>query len=305
MTSIDIYPFLRPSDDSLNVKWIVNGTESIEGSEIPHWDPATSIKILANVSLNLQKIKEQCKFSDDDIIRISFSWFSPGTNLLECCESVDSPLETGLFEDVLERGFSTEIDGGMVFDSVKCNIRISFVNAGKNTVNPLSKRGAILLDNDLEINLDTGESRFPVEQIDFNNNFHLPADAGWYLDWNPDDLTIMALGGIRLYINSHHQNIVKTVTMKEKTPVNSAITQIIKFDIAGSLIFGALQNEKFLEDPDDFEEGSIGKHIVRLIENTFPDEDITGLSNQVKDPKKRALLECRLQEKLKLLQELF
>jgi hypothetical protein len=304
MTSIDIYPFLRPSEDALIVKWTVNGVESIESSEIPHWDPATSIKIQANVSINLQKIKDQCKFSDDDIIRISFKWLSLGTNLLKCSESVDTPLETGLFEDTLERGFSTEIDGGLIFDHVKCSIIISVVNNCKNSIHPFIKKGAILLAKDLEINLDSEESRFPVEQIDFNNNFHLPADAGWFLDWNPDDLTIMALGGIRLYINSHHQNIVKAVTMREKTPVNSAITQMIKFDIARSLFFGALQNEKFLEDPDDYEEGSIGKHVVRLIDITFPNEDINGLSNQVKDSKKRQNLECKLQEKLKLFQEL-
>jgi hypothetical protein len=305
MTSINVYPFLRPSDDTLNVKWMINGIESPEFSEIPHWDPATSIKIQVNVSLDLQKIKEQCRLSDDDIIRISFSWFSPGTSLKECCKSVDASLDTRLFEDILEWNFSKEIEGGKVFESVQCYVCISLANCRENNEFQFCKQGTILLNKDIKINLDTLESRFPVEQIDFSNNLQLPAaDAGWFLDWNPDDLSIMALGGIRLYINSHHQNIVKAVMMKEKTPANLAIIQTIKFEIARLLIFGALENEKFIEDPDDFDEGSIGAYIDRLISITFPNEDITALSNQTKDSKKRQDLECRLQEKLRLFQEL-
>jgi len=73
------------------------------------------------------------------------------------------------------------------------------------------------------------------------------------------------------------------------------LREAIRFDVARTLIYGALSNEEFLENPSRFEEGSIGSAVQNMLSLYFPDMPVMEIQlnseqPQMFEPKLQAIL---------------
>jgi hypothetical protein len=137
--------------------------------------------------------------------------------------------------------------------------------------------GSVLYEEKETLRLDARSSMFPAEALDFGETLWAPADAGWQLSWNPLALEQPFLGSVRLLVNSRHSRVSGAVGSSAPTPEDKAIQETIYFDVARSLILGALAEDEFIERGGQYPEGSCGRAIYSLIQLLFPGDPLLGL----------------------------
>ncbi|MDR6469234.1 hypothetical protein J2777_002962 [Paraburkholderia graminis] len=161
------------------------------------------------------------------------------------------------------------------------HIDTTVVTAGRpDSQTPLSARhaGAVLLRERHSVQLDTSQSLFPVEVVDFNKGYWANREAGWRLSWNVLALDQPFFGSVRLLINAAHPRVVHAVSGDFPNAEASAIRSAIYFDAAKALVVGALASDDFIERDGDYAEGSCGRTIYSMIQMLFPGDGIGGLA---------------------------
>lgn len=303
MTRVESLPYLRPAPDRVlltNWKVETNNNLKLENNLLLNWDPGTPVNVSVEVELNLAGVLADCRLSPFDILRITLSWQSPGTSLRGRGQAVDLAPGTPIYH----KSLSLQLNGDLLSDRIRLEVQLLLPYSGRTDF-PLAPRlpGSILWRFEKIILLEGLAARFPTELVDFAEAGWLPAEATWFMDWDSGDLHQEAMGGFRLFLNSRNKNIVKAISGTE--PVDRAIRECIQFDVARSMIFGALSSEEFVlnaDKTDYYQKGSIGLAIWRLIRGLFPEfKQLQGLYQIFQDNPFR--LECRLQERLKLFQE--
>jgi hypothetical protein len=137
-----------------------------------------------------------------------------------------------------------------------------------------------------------------MEFADFSEQGY-PPGAGWRLYWK-QDFHSQILGGVCLLINRQHERLRGLVSGTIDDPQGPAILESIHFGVARDLIVGALQNEEFIDETQDFPKGSTGEAIRLLIRRTFGGESPEAVLQKYRDEPDR--FECQLQDSLKLFQ---
>ena len=144
------------------------------------------------------------------------------------------------------------------------------------------------------VRLEGEGARFPVEVIDFGPTPYA-TEAGWALYWDEEDLYQTILSGVRLYINARHEGIVHAVSHQH--PESAGVWEAIRFDVARTLIYGALRNDEFVSNPAAFAPGSVGVAVRDLIARCFPDMTMQQCREHTKH---RLVFETQLQAGLRL-----
>ncbi|MDX1883239.1 hypothetical protein [Mycolicibacterium sp. 120270] len=131
--------------------------------------------------------------------------------------------------------------------------------------------------------------------MDFSQTLHYPDNAAWALDWNPDELEAPVLGGLRLIVNSAHDALPDLLRSGSADPRTHAVRSFVMFDVARALVLGALGNERFVENPESFEEGSVGRMLSDLIATCWPGVPVPTLRSRSLDesPRFNAELQAR------------
>jgi hypothetical protein len=111
-----------------------------------------------------------------------------------------------------------------------------------------------------------------MEVVDFSSAYWAPYRAGWYLTWNKDELHIPFLRNVRLYLNSSHVAVVAAVQASNATGEQKVIRSAIYYDVGRQLVRGALQNDDFVANPDEYREGSTGHALTRMLRAVFGTE---------------------------------
>lgn len=305
MTRLQIFPYLRPAPSRVGVDWqlhLDDGPRPLPDAH-PYWDPATPVDIVARVTLDLPAIRRDCALDAAARLRLAVTWQSPGTGLRGCGQIVDlvadgetPPLELHL-----------HIDGALVADRLRCAVRLVLGATGSEP-GPLapSRPGSLLWSDERILLLEGGAARFPVELVDFQTNLSImAADAAWYLDWDPDDLHLLALGSVRLIVNASHPIVRRAVTTAQPCDADRAIIDAIRYDVARTLIDGALGCEDFVAGPEQYEDGTVGAYARRLIRSHLGGDatDFGTLHDQWRQASTRPRLECLLQERVRLFRE--
>ncbi len=292
MTQIKRLPYLTPSPERISVgEWNLirqDGIFSI-GELLPDWDAAVNIEAVVSVALDVPGIYEDCRISRDAQLRIAALWESHGTVLRGRGDVVDLNLLQPVNKVDL-RLFAQGINLAKRVDLI-----VSLVLVEANTAAPLAPKlpGSLLFLKTKTVILEGEGARFPVEMINFADT-HYPSDAGWVLFWDPDNLHQTVLGDIRLYVNSQHERIKRAVS--ENRPEDFDIREAIRLDVARTLIYGALNNTEFVENPDAFESLSVGAAVRNMLRLYFPQTSFTQLRDNSRQPQS---FEPKLQEKLR------
>ncbi|WP_232078868.1 hypothetical protein [Mycobacterium florentinum] len=128
--------------------------------------------------------------------------------------------------------------------------------------------------------LEGGAARFPITAADFKALPNYPDNAAWVLDWDPDELEAPVLGGMRLIVNSSHEVMPELLRSGSSDPRAGLLRSFVTFDVARSLIAGALRNDRFVDEPEAFDDGTVGRMLFELISMCWPGMQLPALQSR-------------------------
>ncbi|AOJ87579.1 hypothetical protein WS87_13320 [Burkholderia sp. MSMB0856] len=242
---------------------------------LPGLDYNSVLRLRREVIIDTAGLRADCNFSNDVPLLAAASWSSTGTMLRRSIARVPIADDGGTC--IVE--LAGEIAGSDIAGAL--HIDTTIVTACRHdSPAPLAARhaGAVLLQERQTIQLDTSQSLFPVEVVDFSKGYWANRDAGWRLSWNVLALDQPFLGSVRLLINAAHPRVVHAVSGDAPNAEASAIRSAIYFDTAKALILGTLASEDFIERNGDYAEGSCGRVVYTMIQMLFPGDSIGGLA---------------------------
>ena len=147
--------------------------------------------------------------------------------------------------------------------------------------------GSVLLvelrDRETKITLEGESARFPTEVISFDELPIAEPDALWYLEYDPSDLEQSPLLALRLYVNSKHPAVERSLHPDDE--IGELVRSTLHWDVARIMIDRALNNDDLIEQWDAFPEESLGQMLQELIQRSWPGETAESLrARRLADP---------------------
>lgn len=278
-----VVPFLRPVGDAISLDaWRdAAGKEAFTDGIHRTWDPLTDISLFREVELDVARIISDCGLPPDCRLRMSASWYSPGTWLRS---SQPAP---GAFFDISGRvahargSLRLSAPGPRLAGSIAIRTELTLLHPGvkPGDLSP-TIAGQILFQDPKRISLEGLGARFPVELVRFPE---ITKYAGWSLAVSTD-LDRPFLGGVRLLINSDHLSVSRAVTADPPCATDRVIGSAIYYDVGRQLLLGALSHTEFAarfdghrRGTEPFPEGSIGAALAALLQNLFGEHSLNDL----------------------------
>lgn len=299
MSQLRAFPFRRPRHERMHCgRWeILEGDEVMPlPEELPDWDPMTTVHLRRRVTVDLEGVRADCGLDAGDRVRVVGSWRSTGSTLRGLGTVHDHALSEGRLEIVLEMKIpGTEVARDV---TVRATLLLLEASAAGSAVSP-HRPGSLLWSDERTVLLEGIASRFPLELVDFASTTWLPAGAAWFLEWDPDELDLPLLGSVRLYVNTAVPSVVEAIRGANPDMAAKAISQMIRLDVARTMILGALSNADFAREPKAFGKDTVGAAVRGMIEVFFDGEDPRALRERLLPGE----FDAQLQAKLKFLRE--
>jgi hypothetical protein len=289
-------PYLLPSDNAVSdLPWTTEDGKPVP-ARLEHWDPFTDAEFVRTMELDADLIRQACQLGPDATFALTVSWYSSRTRL----GAEGTVIELGTLGGLVRASLSLQVPGAAAGGRLDIRTRLVLRHAGADP-SPISPRreGAVLWSHETRIALEGASSRFPITALDFTALVGLPDTGAWAVEWNPEDLEAPVLGGLRLIINSSDEILVGALRSGSSDSRSSVIRSFVMFDVARSLVYGALESTRFVADPESFEEGSIGRMLFELLTVCWPGTPVATLSARSQDDPAR--LETELQAHLRVL----
>jgi hypothetical protein len=286
-------PYLLPTEDAIVEHPWVDADGRPLGDRLEHWDPFTNTELFRVLDLDLDAVRRECRLSVDSAFALDATWYSNRTRLSGSGPSI----ELGHLRGVIRAPLSLVIPGESAGGRVSIRTALVLRHPGQ-TVSPISPRreGAILWIDSTDLTLEGASARFPITALDFAAVGRLPDTASWSLDWDPQQLDGPVLGDLQLLLNSRDETLL-TAVRSGVVDARAAVTRsFLMFDVARALVEGALGNERFVQDPETFEEGTIGRMLFELLSMCWPGVPIETLASRRRSDPMR--LEAELQAHL-------
>lgn len=290
-------PYLTPQPDRMQVGiWMQQlGRQTAPlGTRLPGWDAGTNLDIGTEVLLDLDGIYQDCRLGVNARLRLVAIWESSGTKLRGSSEGTDLAHTSRSIRLPL----NVSIDGKQISEALVLTVKLLFISPGRTTHHLVPKlAGSVLLESSpYRVQLEGEGTRFPMEIVDFTTT-NFPPNAGWMFFWDPDDLHQTVLGDVRLYLNSRHPQIAAAA---ENQPETAGVREAVRLDLAQIIIRGALTNDEFVQNPDQFAAGSIGAAARAMIRMYFDGYSLESLQTLMRSPHQ---FSAYLQEKLKIFRD--
>jgi len=275
-------PYLLPPDSAIVAQEWTNEDGIEIGDRLDHWDPFTDLRLVRTVDVDVDLIRSACLLQEDSAFALTATWSSTTTRI-----AGQGPLvELGIGGGLLRAALRLEVPGARVGGRLDLNTRLVLRFSGQSP-SPISPQrpGATLWTEENRIALEGMASRFPITLTDFSSSARYPASAGWVLEWNHEDLDAPVLGGMRLLVNRSHESLVGALRTGSSDASAASVRSFVTFDVGRGLISGALANDRFVENPDVFTEGSVGRMLSELIALCWPGVPAASLrARSVDDP---------------------
>lgn len=260
-------PYLLPSDDAVSADpWRTpDGAEIVE--RLDHWDPFTDIELVRAITIDVDAVRHACQLGSDSALALTASWRSNRTRLAADGE----PVELGSLDGSVRAPVGMTVAGASAGGRLDLHVRLILRSAGSNPSGISPRRpGAILWTDTTRLTLEGGAARFPVTAADFARTPRLPANGSWALEWDVEDLEAPVLGGLRLLINSADHQLLEALRSGSADARSSIVRSFVTYDVARSLVHGALHNESFVGDPEAYDDGSVGRMLFQLLAACWP-----------------------------------
>ncbi len=273
-------PYLLPGDEAVDAgPWqTIDGAEI--GERLEHWDPFTDVELLRVVTVDVDGIRDACRLGPDSALALTCSWRSDRTRLADGGETVELGSLDGRVRAALELVVPGIDAGGRLDLDVRLVLRSPGTAA--SAISP-RRPGAILWSDSTRIALEGGAARFPVTAVDFAAITRLPDSGSWAIEWDPEELEGPVLGAVRLLVNAADQSLLEALRSGSRDARASLVRSFVMFDVARALVHGALANDRFVGDPEAFDEGSVGRMLFELLSACWPGVPISALRGRMLD----------------------
>lgn len=270
-------PYLLPPDSVVAAQpWCT--ADGIEvGERVDHWDSFTDLELIRVVKVDLDSVRRACALPDEAAFAIATTWSSTRTRTTGDGLLVELGALGGLVRTALTLTVPGSLSGGRL--ALRTRLVLRHPGCSPSPISP-HRVGAILWNEETQIALEGGAARFPITAADFKTIPHYPDSAAWVLDWDRDDLDAPVLGGMRLLVNTSHESMPAMLRSGSSDPRAALLRSFVTFDVARSLIAGALSNDRFVEDPEAFEDGSVGRMLFELITMCWPGSQFPALRSR-------------------------
>lgn len=270
-------PYLLPPEGSVIVRpWSSSdGTEI--GDRLEHWDPFTDLNLVRVVEIDLDAVRNACSVGQDATFAVTATWSCNTTRL-----GGDGPVvELGVYRGCVRATSTLLIPGAMAGGRLTLLTRLVLRHPG-DQFSPISPKhtGCTLWTDKTQTALEGGAARFPITAADFTQISRYPNDAAWVLDWDSDDLDAPVLGNLRLLVNSSHPTLPDLLRSGSVDPRARATRSFLIFDVARTLVAGALRNDRFVENSAMFDDGSVGRMLADLLAMCWPGVPTTALRSR-------------------------
>jgi hypothetical protein len=290
-------PYLLPPEEAVSDHpWTTDDGQQLP-ERLEHWDPFTDIEVFRTIEVDADAVREACELGSDATLALTASWYSSRTRL-----SVEGkPVELGTLGGLVQAPLSLEVPGATTGGRLDLRTRLVIRHAGASP-SPISpkREGATLWMHETRITLEGGASRFPVTALDFTVVPRLPDGGSWAVEWNPEQLDAPVLAALRLIVNSNNRTLLDALRSGSSDARSSVVRSFVTFDVARTLVRGALRSEPFVADPESFEEGSVGRMLFELLAMCWPGMPVKALVTRSHDDPGR--LEAELQAHLGVLE---
>lgn len=249
------------------------------GEALETWDPLTPLNLSRMVQVDVDGLRADCQLPEARL-RLVVSWHALGTTLRGVGNTVVLP-ESG----ELRESMALFLDPGQLGGTLLLRTSISLVERTEKRPLVAHRPGSILWEDEHELRLEGSGSRFPTTVVDFSkSDLGLPSKAAWRLEWDREDFELPVLGGMQLFLNSAHPRI-KEMVENPRDPSSELILSMMQFDVARTLVQGALDNEQFLSREEPWPQESVGRVIHRLFNTHFRGQSPEALKRQLEaDP---------------------
>ncbi|SIO28580.1 hypothetical protein [Paraburkholderia phenazinium] len=239
-------------------------------------DYVSTIQVRRHLTVDTEGVRRDCGLPERLPLIVSAIWSSAGTFVKRCLAQI----ELGGQDAHQHIDLSGEIPGGEVAGTLQIETAIMLACDNAEAAALVAKyAGSVLVRDRHIVYLDESTSRFPVEIVDFSTGFWANPEAGWRLSWNSLDMEAPFLRSVRLFVNATHLRVVHAVSVEPPSPEAKAIRDAIYFDVARSLILGALGNDEFVSREGNYGNGSCGRAIYTLVQLLFPGDRLEGLKS--------------------------
>lgn len=265
MRTAPTLPYLAAPDDAVSADFWTTETGAELPERLEHWDPFTDMAVTRTIVLDLDAVREGCRLGADASFAVTASWYSTATRL-----SDSAAVELADLSGLVRATVSLVLPGPRIGGRVTLRARLILRHPG-SAATLISPRipGTILWRDEVAVEVEGASARFPMAVADFTATRH-PTESAWVLEWDNHDLEQPLLGGLRLLLNSAHPTLTSYLRTGVNDPAASLIQSFVTYDVARTLIFGALRNERFLAAPRGFEEDTVGRAVSELIDSCFP-----------------------------------
>lgn len=266
--------------------------ESIGG-----FDYTSTLAVQRRIEIDLAGLRSDCRLPEETPLALSVSWTSGGTHLRRPLCRTSLPTR--------EQSTQIVVSGAIPADSASGRVTLDtkiVLASGVHPEVPLAAvlPGSVLWTESQSISLDGSTSFFPIQLANFADEsarWSQP-DAAWCLLWPTLELDRPFLGSVKLLINSSHPRVASAVSGPARTKEAQAIRTAIYFDVARTLILGALNNQEFIDRDGEYPIATCGKAVNDLIRYHFPADKLASLRDTASSAPE--LFSADLQSKLRL-----
>ncbi len=286
-------PYLLPPPSAVSV----DAWKALDGTPLPdrldHWDPFTETELFRAADVDIESVRFACSLGEDSTFALVTSWWSSRTRLGSTGDAVELGTRRGVLRATLRLQVPGPVAGGRL--DLRTFLVLRHPGAAPSLVSP-KREGAILWHEETRIALEGAAARFPVAALDFAEIPRLPQTGGWALEWDVEDLEAPVLASLRLLVNASDEVLLNSLRSGSSDPRSSVIRSFVTYDVGRVLVHAALRSEKFVEDPEIFEEDSVGRMLFELLAMCWPGIPIKALATRLREDPAR--LDAELQAHL-------
>ena len=285
---------LAPEGSVIAEEW--HGRDGSElGERLDHWDPFTDVALERVLNINADAIRESCQLGVDSALAVTASWTSTRTRL----GGDGSTVELGTLDGRLRAPVTMSVPGRVAGGRLDLRTRLVLRRRGATTSAISPRRpGAILWSEHASVDLEGSAARFPVTPADFTSIARLPDHGSWALEWDSEAFEAPLLGAMRLLVNTEQASFIEALRSGGSDAHATLTRTFVTYDVARSLVGGALRSERFVDDAEKFDEGSVGRMLFELLAACWPGIPIATLARRrIDDP---ARIDAELQQYLEV-----
>jgi hypothetical protein len=247
-----------------------------DGTDLPNrlddWDPATDLHVIQEVEIDVDRLRDSTGLDAEAEVLLMATIRSDLTGLRVAGNRVPVSLKG---RDSVGHAISLHVRGSVLGGTVTISTILVWMSGLKGGGITPKLAGSELWREETRCVLEGESSRFPVSAVAFSTVPTLEPAAAWTLDWEPSRLDEPVLGAVRLLVNTDYTRVRDSVISGSAEPGADVVRATVHFEVARTLIVGALAEEEFLFGFDSFPEGSVGRAIADLIRQHWDESPIS------------------------------